>query len=235
MNQTLRRVLLCLLLTPVLAYIEYLILKFVLHLVLWNTGGMGDLPSPIQACEEAPELVAIFAVISLAQLASLLIPLPVQPSKGAPVPLLGRAILGGFMITAAIAVPVVALLDLPVWLSATGEPVHEHSKELMHAVIATWALSWLGFSALLTHRGGQQPDAIESAVRRATTGTAIGLALATPWYLVLRRKQSCFCALGTFYALILGIWSLVIVAGPFLLLARRDRHRRVEAEGAPSV
>ncbi len=229
MNQTLRRVLLCLLLAPVLTYVDYLILKLVLHLVLWNTGGIGDLPSPIQAFDEAPELVAIFAVISLAQLASLLIPLPVQPAKGAPAPLLARAILGGFIITAAIAVPVVALLDLPVWLSVAGAPVHEHSKELMHAVIATWALTWLGFSALLTYRGGQQPDEIESAVRRATTGTAIGLALATPWYFVLRRKQNCFCALSTFYALILGIWSLIVVAGPFLLLARRDR-RRVSAE-----
>lgn len=225
MNPTLRRLLLCVLLTPLLAYLEFIVLKAVLALVLWTSEGLSDLPSPIQACADSPELAAILGAISLAQLASLLIPLPIQPAKGAPAPILARAVLGGFVITAAIAVPVVGLLDLPIWLAAEGKPQPEHGKELMHAVIATWAVTWLGFAALLTHRGGQEPDRLERAVRRATAGTAVGLALATPWYLALRRKQACVCALGTFYALILGIWSLIVVAGPFLLLARRDRRR----------
>lgn len=225
MNPMLHRLLLCLLLTPVLAYLEFIILKAVLGLILWTTEGLSDIPSPIQACVDSPELVAILSVISFAQLASLLIPLPIQPAKGAPAPIIARAVLGSFVITAAIAVPVVALLDLPIWLAAKGERIPEHGRELMHAVIATWAVTWLGFTALLTHRGGREPDALERFVRQATTGTAVGLALATPWYLVLRRKQACVCALGTFYALILGIWSLIVVAGPFLLLARRDRRR----------
>jgi len=225
MNPTLRRLLLCLLLTPLLAYAEFLVLRLVLSLVLWSTNGLSEIPSPLEACAQTPELAAILGLIALAQLASLLIPLPIQPAKGTPAPLLGRAVLAGFVITAAVALPIVALLDLPIWLAADGEPVPAHGNELVHAVIATWAVTWLGFTALLTHRGGEQPDALERAVRRATTGTAVGLALATPWYLVLRRKQACVCALGTFYALTLGIWSLVVVAGPFLLLARRDRRR----------
>lgn len=225
MNLTLRRLLLCVLLTPLLAYLEFIVLKAVLALVLWTTEGLSNIPSPIQACADSPELVSILSVISLAQLTSLLVPLPIQPAKGEPAPILARAVLAGFVITAAIAVPVVALLDLPIWLTAKGERLPEHGKELMHAVIATWAVTWLGFTALLTYRGGQEPDAFERAVRQATAGTAVGLALATPWYLALRRKQACVCALGTFYALILGIWSLIVVAGPFLLLARRDRRR----------
>lgn len=227
-----RRLLICLLLAPVLAYAEYLVLQLVLWLML---AGNLDLASPIEAWEKAPEIAGILTAISLAQLASLLIPLPVEPAKGPAAPLIGRALLGGFAVTAAIAIPLVALLDLPTWLTPAGEPVQDHGKEVMHAVVATWALTWLGFTALLTHRGGREPDALERAVRQATTGTAIGLALATPWYLVLRRKQQCVCALGTFYALILGIWSLIVVAGPFLLLARRDRRRRAAAEGAPTV
>lgn len=225
MNPTLRRLLLCLLLTPLLAYAELLILKVVFAVILGSATPLADLPSPPEACAETPELAAILGLISLAQLASLLMPLPIQPAKGAPAPLLARAVLAGFVIAAAIALPVFLLLDLPIWLAPKGEPLPALGNEVGQAVVATWALTWLGFAALLTHRGGQQPDGLERAVRRATAGTAIGLALATPWYLVLRRKQACVCALGTFYALALGIWSLVVVAGPFLLLARRDRRR----------
>jgi hypothetical protein len=225
MQPTLRRLALCLLLTPILAYIELIILRVVLALIFWSSEGLGNFTSPAQVWNETPELVVILFVISLAQLASLLLPLPIEASKGTPAPIIGRAILAGFVVTAAIVIPIVALLDLPIWLTPEGEAVVGHGKELVHAVIATWAVTWLGFAALLTHRGTQEPDRLERAVRQATTGTAIGLALATPWYLVLRRKQQCVCALGTFYALVLGIWSLIVVAGPFLLLARRDRRR----------
>lgn len=225
MNSALPRVLLCLLLTPPLAYLQFVVFRLVAALALWSTEGLGNLQSPAEACADVPELAAIFGVISLAQLASLLIPLPVQPAKGAPAPLLARAVLAGFLVTAALAVPLVSLLDLPIWRATPGERPPEHAVELVHAVIATWAVSWLGFAALLTHRGGQEPDTLERTVRNATAGTAVGLALATPWYLALRRRQQCVCALGTFYALILGIWSLIVVGGPFLLFARRDRRR----------
>lgn len=235
MNTTLRRLLLCVALMPVLAYAELLLLRAVLALALWTSQGLGDLPSPMQAWNETPELCGILGILSLAQLASLLVPLPLQPTKGAAAPLLGRAVLAGFVVTAALAVPIVALLDLPTWLTPAGQQPIGHGQELVHGVITTWALTWLIFTALLTHRGGAEPDTLERAVRRATRGTAVGLALATPWYLALRRKQQCYCALGTFYALVLGIWSLIVVAGPFLLLARRDRRRRVAAEGAPEV
>lgn len=224
MNAT-RRLLLCLLLTPVLAYLEFTLLRLVLALTLWSAEGLGDFPSPAQVWGDSPEIAVILVAISLAQLASLLLPLPVEPAKGAPAPILARAVLAGFVVTAAIAIPVVALLDLPTWLTPEGEALRSHGKEVMHAVVATWAITWLGFAALLTHRGAQEPDRLERAVRQATTGTAVGLALATPWYLALRRRQQCVCALGTFYALVLGIWSLIVVAGPFLLFARRDRRR----------
>lgn len=236
MNPTARRLLLCLLLTPILAYAEFLVFKAVFDIVLWSPEGLfGDFPTPTETWEKTPELAGIIAAISFAQLASLLIPLPIQPAKGPAAPLIGRALLGGFVITAALAVPLVALLDLPIGLAEPGSKLPGWDREVMHAVIAAWALSWLGFTALLTHRGREQPDALERAVSRSTAGTAVGLALATPWYLALRRKQQCHCALSTFCALILGIWSLVVVAGPLLLLARRDRRRRLTGEGAPSV
>lgn len=232
MNPSPRRIALWLTLTPAVLYLQIVAFNAIMRVVL----RAGDNSTSVLDPTGIPgELLAVLGALSLAQVGALLLPLPVEPAKGAPAPLLTRALLAGFVVACALALPVLALLDLPTFLAKPGEPLPEIGRETVHAVLTVWALSWLGFTALLTYRGGRQPDAIERAVRRATTGTAIGLALATPWYLALRRKQSCFCALGTFYALVLGIWSLIVVAGPFLLLARRERRRRFEAEGAPPV
>ena len=231
MNPTLRRLLPCVLLTPVLAYVQLVALRLI-FLLVFGKMRFDDILNP----EGTPtEVLAILAVLSLAQSASLLLPLPAQPCKGPSTPLLGRALLAAFLITVAFAIPILALLDMPTWLAAEGSKAEAIDLETIHALIATWALSWVFFAALLTHRGGREPDALERAVTRATAGTAVGLALATPWYLALRRRQQCFCALGTFYALVVGIWSLVLLGGPLLLLLRRDRRRRAAAEGAPSV
>lgn len=234
MNPMLRRITTFVWLVPLLAYVELVVLHLVFALVLEPTNpNLKGLFTDVLSLPT--EVLVTVGALALAQGVSLLVPLPSQPSRGPSAPLLGRALLAAFIITVAFAVPIIALLDMPTWLAPEGAKLEGIGEETVHALLVVWALSWLFFTALLTHRGGAEPDALERAVTRATTGTAVGLALATPWYLVLRRKQQCFCALGTFYALILGIWSLLVLGGPFLLLARRERRRRTEAEGAPSV
>ena len=226
-----KRVALCLLLTPLLTYVMLVTQKIVTQLLV---GGVITDASYSPDSFEI-ELVLILATLSFAQLASLLIPLPIQPIRGEPVPILSRALLGGFLVTAAIFIPLAALLDIPSYFSnAESPPVIGIST--VRGVIAAWALSWILFTALLTYRSHTPgSDTIERAVKQATIGTAVGLALATPWYLVLRRKQACVCALGTFYSLLLGIWSLIMIGGPLLFMVRRDRQYRNATQGTPSV
>ena len=226
-----KRIALCILLTPVLTYVMLVAQEVVTQLLIG--GGLENVSGNLSSFEV--ELVLIVAALSFAQLASLLIPLPIQPGRGEPVSILSRALLGGFLVTAAIFIPLAALLDIPSYFSTAESPT-TIGIGTVRGVIAAWALSWIFFTGLLTYRS-QTPDSntIERAVKNATIGTAVGLALATPWYLVLRRKQACVCALGTFYSLLLGIWSLIVIGGPLLFILRRDRQRRSASQGSPSV
>jgi len=161
---------------------------------------------------------------AVAQAAALALPAPRAPAELSPSGLLGRAATGAIALSLAIALPVFALADLPQWLDAEVGPALGNAifKGLMVGLGATW----VGLSLLLAHRSRGKPDLIERRVAQATAGTLVGLALATPWYLVLRRKQQCFCALGTFWALLVGLWSLVLVGGPMLLVLARERRTR---------
>ena len=235
-----KRIGLCILLTPLLTYVMLVAQEVITQLLAG--GAIADASYNPGSFEI--ELVIILAALSFAQLASLLIPLPIQPGRGEPVSILSRALLGGFLVTAAIFIPLAALLDIPSYFSTAESPPNFSTAEspptlgisLVRGVITAWALSWIFFTGLLTYRS-QTPDSntIERAVKNATIGTAIGLALATPWYLVLRRKQACVCALGTFYSLLLGIRSLIVIGGPLLFILRRDRQRRSASQGSPSV
>jgi hypothetical protein len=226
-----KRIALCILLTPVLTYVMLVAQAVITQLLVG--GVIADASYRPDSFEI--ELVLILAALSFAQLASLLIPLPIQPSRGEPVPILSRALLGGFLVTAAIFIPLAALLDIPSYFSNAESPP-AIGISTVRGVIAAWALSWIFFTGILTYRS-QTPgsDTIERAVKQATIGTAVGLALATPWYLVLRRKQACVCALGTFYSLLVGIWSLIMIGGPLLFMVRRDRRHRNATQGTPSV
>lgn len=93
-------------------------------------------------------------------------------------------------------------------------------------VLGVWMLSWLIWIPVLLHRARGQADAVEKFVGKSVAGSAVGLALCLPWYYVLRKKQSCYCSLGGFWALVLGLWSLLIVGGPLLFILARDRRLR---------
>lgn len=231
-----KRIALCILLTPALTYVM-LVAQSIVFSCVGNDGGLHDIK--FNPAEFNIEMSLILAALSFAQLASLLIPLPIQASRNEPVPILSRALLGGFLVTAAIAIPLGALLDIPVYFSDAENPTSIgilHENNLVRGVLTAWTLSWIFFTTLLTYRS-QTPgsNAVERTVKKATVGTAVGLALATPWYLVLRRKQECVCALGTFYSLLLGIWSLIVIGGPLLFILRRDRKRGIASQGSPSV
>lgn len=160
---------------------------------------------------------------ALAQAAVLTLPVAETGAAASPAVLRARAFAGGVALTVALALPVYALADLPYWLGI--EIGTEAGNRIFWALVGGTTLTWTALSLLLAHRSRGEPDLVERRVAQATAGTLVGLALATPWYLALRRKQQCFCALGTFWALIAGLWSLVLVGGPFLLWRARERRR----------
>lgn len=164
---------------------------------------------------------------ALAQAAALTLPAPAASGKRGSAGVHARAAAGAVAMTLALALPAYALSDLPFWLDIKlGE---EMGIRVFRGLVTGTALTWIGLTLLLAHRSRGVPDLVERRVAQATAGTLVGLALATPWYLVLRRKQQCFCALGTFWALVAGLWSLVLVGGPMLLLLARERRTRAAA------
>jgi hypothetical protein len=151
--------------------------------------------------------------------------LPVAPSTGGKTPLGPRVIAAAFLGGLFIAIPFLASVDL-YYLSSQADPKGFDSAPYLIGALAVWVLSWLIWTPILLHRSRGQADAVERFVGKNIAGSAVGLALCLPWYFVLRRKQSCFCSLGTFWALALGLWSLLVIGGPLLFVLARDRRIR---------
>jgi len=162
---------------------------------------------------------------ALLQSCLLLLPLPVAPSTGGKTPLGPRVIAAAFLGGMFIAIPIFASVDL-YYLLAEADPKNFAPKPYIIAALPIWVLSWLIWTPILLHRSRGQADAVERFVGKNIAGSAVGLALCLPWYFVLRRKQSCFCSLGTFWALALGLWSLLVIGGPLLFVLARDRRIR---------
>ena len=164
--------------------------------------------------------------LALLQSCLLLLPLPVASAPGDKVPLGPRVIAAAFLGGVFIAIPLLACVDLFLLSPKPADVQGYDPTPLFTAVLIVWALSWLIWTPLLLHRSRRQADAVERFVGRNIAGSAVGLALTLPWYFVLRRKQSCYCSLGSFWALVLGLWSLLVVGGPLLFVLARDRRLR---------
>ncbi|MFM7742285.1 MAG: hypothetical protein ACKO8X_02175 [Verrucomicrobiota bacterium] len=216
-------------LSVLLAYAFHFVLMVIVALVGWDAGMLR--PSTLlgsglfEATGKDWLWILLLWGLALLQSCLLLLPLPVAPSPDAKVPLGPRVIAAAFLGGLFIAVPLFASIDL-YYLSAKADPKGFDSEPYALAVLAVWALSWLIWTPILLHRARGQADAVERFVGRNIAGSAVGLALTLPWYFVLRRKQSCFCGLGTFWALVLGLWSLLVIGGPLLFVLARDRRLR---------
>ena len=162
---------------------------------------------------------------ALLQSCLLLLPLPVAPSTGGKTPLGPRVLAAAFLGGLFLAIPLLASVDL-YYLFPTADPQGFNSEPYVLGALAVWVASWLIWIPILLHRSRGQADAVERFVGKNIAGSAVGMALCLPWYFVLRRKQSCFCGLGTFWALVLGLWSLLVIGGPLLFVLARDRRIR---------
>ncbi len=179
------------------------------------------------AFEQPKDLIWPLAVWLLAFTQSLLVMVPAPASSGgssaeALLPrVVGAAFLGGLLF----ALPAFALIDLAYFLPSV-DPKKFDPSACLAGSLGLWAVSWAVWIPVLLHRCSKEADALERFVARTVKGSVVGLALCLPWYFVLRRKQACHCALGTFIALAAGLWSLLLVGGPLMLFLARERRLR---------
>jgi len=213
-----------------LAFVFNALFWLLVALVLWDVSPLRVnqlLGLDYLSFEDTKALLWPLAVWLLAFIQSLLVsvPLPVTPAPASASALLprvaGAAFLGGLLL----ALPVFALIDVALFLPSVDPKKFDFLSCIVGA-FGVWAVSWAVWIPVLLHRCSKEADALERFVARSVKGSAIGLALCLPWYLVLRRKQACHCALGTFFGLAAGLWSLLVVGGPLLLFLSRERRLR---------
>jgi hypothetical protein len=130
----------------------------------------------------------------------------------------GAAFLG----TLTIAIPVISAIDILRFTSFDRGAIWI----LIKAAGGVWMVSWLVWASVLIGKARKDPHLILRRTYAGARWSLVGMALCVPWYWVLRKKESCECSLATFYALVGGIMSLLIVGGPLLLVLARDRKIR---------
>ena len=134
-----------------------------------------------------------------------------------------RVVGAAFLCSLVLAIPLFASIDI---LQYTMHDASSTTKILIRAVAGVWIISWLIWSFLIWRAAKHNVSVIERRALYGSRGSLIGLALCLPWYLVLRKKESCHCSLGTFCALVAGLMSLLFVGGPLLFILARDRKLR---------
>ena len=214
-------------LSVLLAFVFNFVMMVVVALVGWDSGTLNpkDLlgAGVFEASGRDWFWILLLWAFALLQSCLLLLPLPVSSVPGGKSPLGPRVIAAAFLGGLFIAIPLLASVD---FLSAQADPKGFATTPYIIGALAVWVVSWLIWTPILLHRSRGQADAVERFVGNNIAGSAVGLALCLPWYFVLRRKQSCFCSLGTFWALVLGLWSLLVIGGPLLFVLARDRRIR---------
>ena len=216
-------------LSVLLAFVFHCVMMVVVALVGWNTDTLAPKTllgaGVFEASGKDWFWILLLWGFALLQSCLLLLPVPMTPSTGGKAPLGPRVIAAAFLGGLFMAIPLLASVDL-YYLSAQADPNGFSSEPYVLGALAVWVASWLIWTPILLHRSRGQADAVERFVGKNIAGSAVGLALCLPWYFVLRRKQSCICSLGTFWALVPGLWSLLVIGGPLLFVLARDRRLR---------
>jgi hypothetical protein len=182
----------------------------------------GELP-------DKPPIVWFLVILAVSFLQACLVflPLPLDPAAAQ---VGGRLRPRIFFAALLIPLPFVlagfCLSDALYFLPGPFKSIEEIALMSSVGCLVAWFISWLVWIPLLLRRSKGEPDAVERAVAKALRGTAVGWALTLPWFLVVRERQTCLCAAGTFLGLVFGMIALVLVGGPLLLVFARDRRIR---------
>ncbi|PHX58769.1 MAG: hypothetical protein CK522_02520 [Opitutia bacterium] len=183
--------------------------------------------------ESTIEVLPMLLYVAFALLQSCVFFLPLAPSltlSAQPTALWPRLLGAAFCSAFLVALPLFALLDVYYFLPGAN-PKEFESGAFIIGILVAWLVSWIVWTAILLRRVRTDESTLESSLLRTSKASLVGLTLCLPWYLVLRRKQSCACSLGTFVALVTGLWSLLVIGGPLLLVLARDRRLRGAVKG----
>lgn len=179
----------------------------------------------------------IFALLQVAFVAPLVGPLRLAPSgRSLRASVIVAALAAGFLVLALVA----SVADAIVIFG--GPAASRNSEHSLLTVIGIssipellgWGeffISWLicsSIMAFLIWNAGhtRNPNALGRWTRRLFAGTIIELVLSIPIFFFVQRKNSCYCALVSFWSVVAGLAGLVWLCGPAaILLATRTSRR----------
>jgi hypothetical protein len=172
-----------------------------------------------------PAAISITALLLLVGMSPALISAPavlVPPGARPRLPLrfsmIGAGLLGG-LIALLIVATMVELFALLQWSAQDHSP----AQILFHPV--TMLLAWAvmgGLWALLFRAAGRHrdPTRIDRAVRWLFAGSLVELAIAAPTFVMACRRERCACGWMSWWGIVFGAATLLLLCGPMILLMR---------------
>ncbi len=101
------------------------------------------------------------------------------------------------------------------------------------ALFIGWGIIGLPWTIALWKVGdSRHPNGLARATRMLLAGTVIELVLALPIYVLARRRESCYCSLSSWWAMVAGIVALLSLCGPCAVLFLTREARRNWSRGA---
>ena len=99
--------------------------------------------------------------------------------------------------------------------------------------LGVWILGGFLWFMLLARAGSlRNPAGLDRLVRWLFAGTCVELLLGVVFYLQVRRKTDCYCAMASFWSIVLGAVTLFWMCGPWAVLLVTRGERLQWARGA---
>ena len=115
----------------------------------------------------------------------------------------------------------------------SGSGLTSHTMQTMVLIGFGWLASGVVWALLLRRAGAhRRPGQVDRWVRGLFAGSALELGLAAPTYAFALRRDSCYCGWGSWYAIVAGLTSVMLLCGPWALLLATRKARMQWLRGA---
>lgn len=116
-------------------------------------------------------------------------------------------------------------IGLSIWYVSHGDNTTDRQLSLvLSAILVMWVFGTPMIGAFL--RRGTDESRLRLAARRLLIGSIVEAVSMIPLDVMVRRKSSCYCGEGTFFALLICSTVGLIALGPAIFLAPLGRRRR---------
>jgi hypothetical protein len=86
-------------------------------------------------------------------------------------------------------------------------------------LLCAWVAIGVLWAWLLSHAGSSRhPGAVTRWVRWLFAGSCVEIAIAAPTYVLAIRRDTCYCSWGSWWAIVAGTTTMVLLCGPALVL-----------------